>query len=165
MKSEDENERYAAMIEKYEPAPPVERLPLRHKRQTFLSEGGVLDLGSGTRVTFRSLQGELLDERGTYRIRATVDLQCTVTLGRAGEYHTCSGCEAIPPEPDLDAMFFILEHHSGQRIVFADEEQTSDRADTYPVTWWRKIDHKLYCGECATEIEASIKALRKKRPR
>lgn len=121
--ADEENAKYTAMVEKYEPADPVEPILFRHKRQTYLGGRG------------------------------------------ADGHNTCDGCGAIPPEPDLDGMFFILENHSGQRIVFAHEEGTSERTDCYPVTGWREIDHKLYCGACAAEVESTIRALRHRRKR
>lgn len=91
----------------------------------------------------------------TMTIAATVELTATVGVGRP----CCDGCQARAPAPaDDDALWFILENHDGNRVVFADAEDIRDERDQYPVKGWVRYADVLLCPDCVAAVAAALKA-------
>lgn len=106
------------------------------------------------------------------RITITATVKLTVTS--AVERLKCAGCDAVSPWPDdHDALWYIVENHDGDRILFPrpctqeDRLEDGDDAgrDQYPVIGWKEIRDKTYCAECAVEVDEALAAVGAKRKR
>jgi len=137
----------------------------RYKSKPFPVFQG-LKVGADTRVQIKELQKEFPPKpdwvgggEKLLRIRATVELVADVVLV-AGE---CAGCETKSPLPDDDGLWFLVENHDGNRLVFPMEEDCEGERDRYPVPGWGRFNAELYCETCLKEVQAAVKNLKRKK--
>lgn len=127
---------------------------------TFTTVTAGLACGAGTDVRVLALTQTAVPASPTRNyptmtITATIELTATVGIVRTA----CSGCKARAPAPaDDDALWFILENHDHNRLVFADAEDAQDERDRYPVKGWVKGAGGMLCPDCAAAVAAVLAA-------
>lgn len=126
----------------------------------FTTGAAGLTCGAGTGVRVLALTQTTIPASPTRNyptmtITATIELTATVGIVRTA----CSGCKARAPAPaDDDALWFILENHDGNRLVFADAEDAQDERDRYPVKGWVKGAGGMLCPDCVAAVTAVLAA-------
>jgi hypothetical protein len=127
-----------------------------------------LDLGAGTLVEIVSLQMVSLGlaEGGVRerRIHIEATLHVSAEVGLVGR--KCSMCDRPTTAPDNDALWYMLENHDGERLVFPHPEEAAHadkERDVWPVQGWAELNGELACGECATAARVALAALKHKR--
>lgn len=120
-----------------------------------------LRLGAGTRVRIARIDAR---RRGDdTEIAATLEVRATVALGNGAAHRRCGGCGAEAQPPDKDGLWYILQNHDGNRLVFPvpeAEAYAEPERDQYPAPGWKRLGEKEVCGEC---WEVAQKALRARR--
>lgn len=124
-----------------------------------------LRLGAGTKAKITHIAAT---QRGTEaEIVATLELRATVTLGNSATipFARCGACGAVAPPPDNDGLWYIIQNHDGDRIVFPVPEKEAEQEperDQYPVPGWHRLEEMIVCGTCHAAMLRALKA-RKKR--
>lgn len=141
---------------------------MKHYKDEFYTRGP-LPLGSGTRVRILDLacaympRTENAPNQRPIRITAHLEVTADVTLVRN---RSCAICGARALDPDPDGLWYIMENHDGDRLVFpypeAEAFAHADR-DRYPVTGWERINDEIHCAECVVEVRAAVAAVKAKR--
>lgn len=134
---------------------------MRRYNATFPVGSAGLRLGTGTIVTIRGLHvastgtsGPCADGQATtpVRITATLEVEAYSTLV-AG---VCARCDAPAPPPDDDGLWYILENHDGNRLLFPRGEDAywKPERDSYPAPGWETLMGHPYCAECLRRKKA-----------
>lgn len=100
----------------------------------------------------------------------TLEITATIKLTARGgfpitavPYHVCEGCGAVPSLPSTyDALWFVMENHDGDRLIFPDAEDCDEERDRYPVVGWTKTvvddENSLLCPDCTEAVKATLKS-------
>ncbi len=129
----------------------------------YKTKGEPLKLGAGTRVEILNISHDPYVRLNTLgqplpppapgyipiRITATLRLTAEVTVL---DNKQCSVCNAKPGLPDTVGMWFLMENHDDDRLVFPDEEKVAPERDCYPVSGWEILDDNLLCPKCVTDV-------------
>lgn len=138
------------------PAPP--QFTQYDAAYTTTTAGLVCGAGTGVRIlTLAQTLAPASTSRHhpTLTITATVELTATVGVARTA----CAGCGVAAPAPaDDDALWFIVENHDHNRLVFADAENAQDERDRYPVKGWTQGAGGVLCAGCTAAVASALAA-------
>jgi hypothetical protein len=125
-----------------------------------------LRLGAGTRVYVARIEAKKRGE--DTEIFAVLEARATVTIADPKKYQdlaTCGACGAPAPPPDNDGLWYILQNHDGNRLLFPvpeGEAHKEPERDQYPAPGWKMLGDKVVCSECWEAAHKALKARGKK---
>jgi hypothetical protein len=120
---------------------------------------GHLRLGRGTHVDILAISIENGAEDHLSVIKSTVLLSARAKLASGH----CSICERPTDPPDADSLWFVLENHDGDRLLFPSDHSVDER-DRWPVPGWESTtEGDMVCPECLFELEKAKRDIKARR--